>query len=53
MNNNKFFSENEKNDLMNQIINTDYDDEDEVWGLALSLEHVSIVLRRNILENMK
>lgn len=35
---------------MNSIINTDYDNEDDVWDLALELEHISIVLRRNILE---
>ena len=47
----KFFDENEKNELMNLIINTDYDDEDSTWDLALELEHMSIVLRRNVLEN--
>lgn len=46
-----FFSEEEKNKLMNFIINTDYDNEDDVWDLALNLEHISIILRRNILEN--
>lgn len=46
----KFFKITEKNDLMNLILNTDYNNEDAVWDLALSLEHVSIVLRRNILE---
>lgn len=46
----KFFDENEKNELMNLIINTDYDDEDKVWDLALELEHMSIVLRRKVLE---
>ena len=50
MDDKKFFNENERNELMNMIINTDYCNEDEVWELALSLEHVSIVLRRNILE---
>lgn len=45
-----FFKENDKNKLMNSIINTDYDNEDDVWDLALELEHISIVLRRNILE---
>lgn len=50
-NNNKFFNENERNDLMNDILNTDYDDEDEVWDFALKLEHISIVLRRNVLEH--
>lgn len=49
--NNKFFKETEKNELMNSIINTNYDNEDEVWNLALKLEHISIILRRNILEN--
>ena len=48
--NNKFFSENERNDLMNSIINANYDNEDSVWDLALELQHISIVLRRNILE---
>lgn len=47
----KFFNEEEKNKLMNSIINTDYDDEDDVWNLALELEHISIVLRRTILKN--
>ena len=47
----KFFNEDEKNELMNLIINTDYDDEDKVWDLALELEHISIVLRRKILES--
>ena len=46
----KFFDENEKNELMNLIINTDYGDEDKVWDLALELEHMSIVLRRKVLE---
>lgn len=46
----KFFKITEKNELMNLILNTDYNNEDAVWDLALSLEHVSIVLRRNILE---
>lgn len=46
---NKFFKETKKNGLMNLILNTDYSDEDEVWNLALELEHISIVLRRNIL----
>ena len=45
-----FFSEEEKNKLMNFIINTDYDNEDDVWDLALNLEHISIVLRSNVLE---
>lgn len=49
-NDNKFFNENEKNKLMSSIINTDYENEDEVWDLALSLEHFSIVLRKNVLE---
>ena len=49
--NNKFFNEHDKNKLMNLIINTNYDDEDNVWDLALELEHISIVLRRTILEN--
>jgi len=49
--NNKFFKENEKNELMNSIINTNYDNEDEVWNLSLKLEHISIILRRNVLEN--
>ena len=48
--NDKFFSENEKKMLMNSIINTDYNDENETWDLSLELEHISIVLRRNILE---
>ena len=47
---NKFFSEDEKNDLLNSILNADYDNEDKVWDLALELEHISIVLRTNILE---
>ena len=47
---NKFFSENEKNKLMNSIKNTDYDDENETWDLSLELEHISILLRRNVLE---
>ena len=46
----KFFEENEKNELMNLIINTDYDDEEKVWDLALELEHMSILLRRKVLE---
>ena len=46
----KFFNENDKNELMNLIINTDYDDEDAVWDFALELEHMSIVLRRKVLE---
>lgn len=46
----KFFKITEKNELMNLILNTDYNNEDAVWDLALSLEHISIVLRRNILE---
>ena len=46
----KFFDENEKNELMNLIINTDYDEEQSVWDLALELEHMSIVLRRKVLE---
>lgn len=50
MENNKFFSENERNELMNNILNTNYDDEDEVWDLALKFEHISIRLRANILE---
>lgn len=45
-----FFSEEEKKNLMNFIINTDYDNEDDVWDLALNLEHISIVLRSNVLE---
>ena len=45
-----FFSDEEKNKLMNFIINTDYDNEDDVWDLALNLEHISIVLRSNVLE---
>ena len=44
------FDEDEKNKLMNLIINTDYENEDEVWDLALNLEHMSIVLRRIVLE---
>ena len=48
--NNKFFNENDKNEVMNLIINTDYSDEDSVWDLALKLEHYSILLRRNVLE---
>lgn len=48
--NNKFFNEDEKNELMNVILNTNYDNEDNVWDLALKLEHISIMLRRNILE---
>ena len=48
--NEKFFSEDEKNELVNIILNTDYDNEDSVWDLALELEHISIVLRGNILE---
>lgn len=48
--NNKFFNENERNELMNIILNTNYDNEDNVWDLALKLEHISIELRRNILE---
>ena len=50
MSGNKFFNEDEKNELMNLIINTDYDDEDKSWDLALELEHMSITIRRNILE---
>lgn len=49
-NNNRFFNETERNELMNIILNTDYDDEDEVWNFALYLEHISILLRRNVLE---
>jgi len=45
------FSEDEKNKLLNSILNTNYDNENEVWDLALELEHISIVLRRSILEN--
>lgn len=45
-----FFNNDEKNKLLNAIINTNYTDEDEVWDLSLELEHYSIVLRRNVLE---
>ena len=45
-----FFEEDDKNKLMTAIINTDYEDEDDVWELALKLEKISILLRRNILE---
>lgn len=45
-----FFSNDEKNKLLNAIINTDYGDENEVWDLSLELEHYSIVLRRKVLE---
>ena len=44
------FNEFDKDKLLNSIINTNYGDEDEVWNLALELEHNSIVLRRKILE---
>ena len=49
-NNNTFCNENERNELMNVILNTDYDDENDVWDLALKLEHISIVLRRNVIK---
>ena len=49
--NDKFFSEDEKNELMNYIINTDYSDEDKTWDLALELEHISIILRGRVLEH--
>ena len=48
---NKFFNEIEKNKLMNLILNTNYDNEECVWDLALELEHISIVLRKNVLES--
>ena len=53
MTGNKFFKENEREELMNLIINTDYDDEDKSWDFALELEHISIVIRRNILLEQK
>lgn len=46
----KFLNEYEKNKLIKLIGNTDYNDENKVWDLALTLEHFSIVIRRNILE---
>lgn len=46
----EFFNNDEKNKLLNSIINTDYCDEDEVWDLSLELEHYSVILRRKILE---
>lgn len=49
-NSNKFFKESEKNELMNSILNTDYNSEDSVWDLALELEHISILLRTNVIK---
>lgn len=49
MSNYKYFNESEKNDLMNSILNTDYSCEDSVWDLALELEHISIILRSNVI----
>ena len=46
----KFFNENDKNKLMNQILNTNCGDEDDIWNLALTLESISIRLRKNVLE---
>lgn len=46
----KFFNEDEKNELLNKIINVDYCDENITWDFALELEHISIMLRSRILE---